>query len=79
MSELYGRGQRSPNWRPAERGCNLGNIPGWYRELLEGLAADLTRWREPAERPRVVRRPFPRRSDPRRERDGRSGRRRRAG
>jgi len=79
MSELYDGRQRAAHWRPADAGDKLGPIPGWYRELLEGLAADLTRWREPEERPRVPQPQFPRRSDPWRERDGRSGRDRRAG
>jgi hypothetical protein len=79
MSGLYDARQRAANWRPADPGCNLGSIPGWYRELLGGLVEDLTRWREPEERPRVPRREFPRRCDPRHERDGRSGRHRHAG
>jgi hypothetical protein len=79
MSEIYDARQRVANWRPAAPACNLGPIPGWYRELLEGLVEDLTRWREPEERPRVPRRQFPRRCDPRGERDGRSGGHRHAG
>jgi hypothetical protein len=79
MSHLYDGRQRAANWRPSDLGCNLGPIPGWYREILEGMVGDLTRWRDPEDRPRVPRRQFPRLSDPRRERDGRSGRHRHAG
>jgi hypothetical protein len=90
MNGFYDGRQRAANWRPADPGDKLGPVPGWYRELLGGLVEDLTRWREPEERPRAPRRQFPRRSDPRwrdalqadprqctprHERDRRSGRR----
>lgn len=79
MSGFYRRRQRAANWRPADAGDKLGPVPAWYRELLGGLCADLTRWREPEEQPRVPRRSFPRRCDPEHERDGRSEGDRRAG
>lgn len=79
MSQFYDGRQRAANWRSADAGDKLGPIPGWYQELLEGLCSDLTRCREPEQRPRNTRRSFPRPCDPEHERDGRSGRDRRAG
>lgn len=74
MDGVYGGRQVVANWPQADRSGNLGPIPGWYRELLEGLAADLTRWRE--DEPEQVTR---QRCDPRHRSGGRSRRDRRAG
>jgi hypothetical protein len=44
MIESYDRRQRPANWPTRDR-WNSERLPGWYLELLGGLAADLTAWR----------------------------------
>lgn len=45
MEKLYDSRQHSAQW-PARGRWNPEQLPGWYLELLGGLAADLTAWRD---------------------------------
>ena len=44
MDSEYDRRQRAGQW-PTRRRWNP-DVPAWYVELLGGLAADLTSWRD---------------------------------
>ena len=44
MDEDYRRRQRSCKW-PTRGRWNPDDLPGWYRELLGDVAANLTAWR----------------------------------
>ena len=45
MPTEYPPGQSPGHW-PTRGRWNPAELPGWYRELLAGLAGDLTAWRE---------------------------------
>ena len=45
MFQQYERRQRAGHWPTGDR-WNPERLPGWYLELLGGLAADLTAWRD---------------------------------
>ena len=45
MDSEYDRRQQAGQW-PTRRRWNPAELPEWYREMLGGLAADLTSWRD---------------------------------
>lgn len=45
MNEEYEPRQRPRSW-PTRGRWNPAELPEWYREMLGGLAADLTAWRD---------------------------------
>ncbi len=46
MSASYDRRQDAGKSWPAKGRWNPDALPGWYLEMLQGLAADLTAWKQ---------------------------------